>query len=228
MKKISKITVIIPALNEENNIQDVITELKSIGFSNILVIDGNSNDNTADVCRKLGANVIFQDGEGKGDALRKAFFQDELGDFVVMLDADGSMNPKEIDIFLDAFKSGADVVKGSRFLAPGNSEDLNLIRRIGNTIMVKLVNLIWDVNFSDLCYGFAAFRKNVIKKIHPLLESDHFEIETEIFIKAIKLGFKIQEVPSVELRRKSGKSNLNAFRDGFKIFKTIFYEAIYD
>jgi glycosyltransferase involved in cell wall biosynthesis len=225
MKRISKITVLIPALNEENNIQDVIKELKTIGFSDILVIDGNSNDNTASVCKKLGANVIFQDKVGKGDALRKAFNHDELGDFVVMLDADGSMNPKEIDSFLDAFKTGADVVKGSRFISPAYSEDLNFSRRIGNMIMVKIVNLIWDANFSDLCYGFAAFKKSAIEKMHPHLKSEHFEIEAEIFIKAKKMGFKIHEVPSVELRRKSGKSNLKMFTDGFKILRTIFSEV---
>jgi glycosyltransferase involved in cell wall biosynthesis len=226
MEKISKITVIIPALNEEKNIVDVIKELKVVGFSDILVIDGNSHDNTANVCRELGANVIFQDGKGKGDALRKGFVHKGLGDFVVMLDADGSMNPKEIDLFLDAFKNGVDVVKGSRFMSPGFSEDLNLVRRIGNTIMVKIVNLLWGTNYTDLCYGYAAFRREAIQKICPSLDSKFFEIEAELFIKAIKMGLKVQEVPSVELRRKTGKSHLKVFTDGFKIFKTIFVEAL--
>ena len=94
--------------------------------------------------------------------------------------------------------------------------------------MVKIVNLLWDTKFSDLCYGYAAFKKSVIEKMHPYLKSEQFEIEAEIFIKSKKMGFKIHEVPSVELRRKSGKSNLRMFSDGFKILRTIFSELLHD
>jgi len=227
LQKITKITVIIPALNEEKNIEKVIKELQKIGFSDILVIDGNSHDNTASLCKNLGANVILQNGRGKGDALRKGFNYKELGDFVIMLDADGSMDPKEISLFLDAFNDGADVVKGSRFMKEGFSEDMNVFRRMGNTIMVQIVNFMFDTDFTDLCYGYAAFTKKAIKKICPSLESKHFEIETEIFIKAKKYGLKIKEVPSIEYKRRFGKSNLDAFRDGFRIMKTIFDEIIH-
>lgn len=229
MKRInnSDVTVIIPTLNEEESIAGVIRELNQIGCRNILIIDGNSRDRTIEVAKEFGVNVIPQNGRGKGDALRQAFNHDGLdGDVVVMMDADGSMNPKEILLFVEALDSGADLVKGSRFLRYGYSEDMTLIRRIGNRFFVFLVNRFWSADYTDLCYGFAAFRKDAIKKLCPYLKSRNFEIETEVFIKAKKLGLKVVEAPSIEFRRKHGKSNLSTFRDGFRILITIVEELV--
>lgn len=229
MKKIgnSDITVIIPTLNEEKSIVDIIQELKHMGYHGIVVVDGNSKDKTAQVAEECGVEVVLQNGRGKGNALRQVFNHGSVnGNAVVMIDADGSMNPKEIPGLIKALNSKADLAKGARFLSYGYSEDMNLIRRIGNLFFVFLVNRLWSANYKDLCYGFAAFRRDAIEKLYPLLKSRNFEIEAEIFIKARKLGLKVIEVPSIELRRKHGKSNLNAFRDGFQIFRTIVREFI--
>jgi glycosyltransferase involved in cell wall biosynthesis len=228
-KKISKaITVIIPTLNEEATIAQLIEELQNASFSHIVIIDGNSTDGTAEIAGELGATVLSQNGKGKGNALRQAFNHHELNDWVVIIDADGSMNPEEITSFLAELNNGTDVVKGSRFMPDGFSEDMTLFRRIGNKFFIYMVNLLWDCGYSDLCYGYAAFKKESLAKMYPLLKSKNFEIETEIFIKAKKLGLKIKEVPSGELKRKSGKSNLNAFVDGFRILKTILREALHN
>lgn len=224
--KNSGVTVIVPTLNEEKNIAEVIRELKRIGFSDILVIDGNSRDRTVEVAKEFGVDVIYQNGRGKGDALRQAFSHDGLsGDAVVMMDADGSMNPKEIFSFIEALECGVDLVKGSRFMPRGRSEDMTLIRRIGNGLFVLLTNFLYSTNYTDLCYGFAAFRRDAIERLYPHLQSKNFEIETEIFIKAKKLELKVMEIPSIELRRKHGKSNLRAYKDGFRILKTIIHEV---
>jgi len=226
--KNSGVTVIVPTLNEEKNIAEVIRELKRTGFSDILVIDGNSRDRTISIAKKLGVNVIRQNGKGKGSALRQAFSHDGLsGDVVVVMDADGSMNPKEIFSFIEALENGVDLVKGSRFMPGGHSEDMTFIRRIGNGLFVLLTNFLCSTNYTDLCYGFAAFRRDAIAKLYPHLQSRNFEIETEIFIKAKKLELKVMEVPSIELRRKHGKSNLKAYRDGFRILKTIIHEVMH-
>lgn len=229
MKRIknSDVTVVIPTLNEEENIVEVIQELNQIGCRKILIIDGNSRDRTVEFAKEFGVDVILQNGRGKGDALRQAFGHDGLdGDVVVMMDADGSMNPKEILLFIETLDSGVDLVKGSRFLRYGYSEDMSLIRRIGNRFFVSLVNRFWSADYTDLCYGFAAFRKDAIKKLCPYLKSTNFEIETEVFIKAKKLGLKVVEAPSIEFRRRHGKSNLCIFRDGFRILKTIIEELV--
>jgi len=221
----SDVTVIIPTLNEERSIVEVIHGLDQMGYHNILVVDGNSEDRTVKIAEELGANVIIQKGRGKGVALRQAFNHDGLGDVIIMMDADGSMSPKEIPRFIEALDSGADLAKGSRFLPFAYSEDMNLTRRIGNLFFISLVNWLCSANYTDLCYGFAAFRKDAITKLYPHLKSTNFEIETEIFIKAQKLGFNVVEVPSIEFRRKHGKSNLSIFRDGIRILKTIIQEV---
>jgi glycosyltransferase involved in cell wall biosynthesis len=219
--------VIIPTLNEERSIAEVIRELNHLGYHKILIADGNSQDRTVEIAKEFGANIMVQNGTGKGTALRQAFNHDSLdGEVVVMLDADGSMNPKEIPMLIDALDSGADLVKASRFLRYGYSEDMSLIRRIGNRFFLTLVNWFWSANYTDLCYGFGAFRKDAVKKLYPYLNAKNFEIETEIFIKAKKLGLKVTEVPSIEFRRRHGKSNLSAVRDGFRILKTIFGELV--
>lgn len=222
------ITVIIPTLNEEKTIAKLIKELNNASFSHIVIIDGNSTDSTAYIASELGATVLSQNGKGKGNALKQAFNHKELNDWVVIIDADGSMNPEEITRFLSELRNGVDVVKGSRFLPKGFSEDMTLFRRIGNKFFIFLVNVLWNCGYSDLCYGYAAFKKESLVKMYPLLKSKNFEIETEMFIKAKKLGLEIKEVPSGELKRKFGKSNLNAFVDGFRILKTIIHEALHD
>ena len=217
--------IVIPTLNEEKNIHEVLFKSNEIGYNKILVIDGKSKDNTIHVAAKGGAKVVLQIGRGKGDAIRQVLNNRYIDvDAIVLMDADGSMDPAEIPSFIEALNSGADIVKGSRFLKGGRTYDMDGLRRCGNSMIMFAINLLWSAKYTDLCYGYAAFSKRAIEKLAPVLESDGFEIETEIFIKALDLGLVVKEVPSIEYARKNGNSNLHAFRDGFKIFKTIFQE----
>jgi glycosyltransferase involved in cell wall biosynthesis len=224
----SGVTVIIPTRNEEKSIAEVIQELNRMGYDDLLIVDGNSLDRTVEHAKESGANVMVQNGRGKGDALRQAFNHADLdGDVVVIMDADGSMNPKEVPMLIRALNSGVDLAKGSRFLSHGYSEDLSLTREIGNRFFLLLVNLFWSADYTDLCYGFAAFRRSAMEKLVPRLRSKNFEIETEVFVKAKKLGLKVTEVPSIEFKRQYGKSNLSSFLDGFRILMTIIRELMY-
>ncbi len=226
-QRIAHVTVIIPTLNEAENIAGVIEELNNMGYYNLLVVDARSTDKTVEIAEKMGANIIFQSGNGKGNALREAFAHRFVnGDAIVIMDADGSMHPKEIPSFLKALESGADLVKGSRFKAHGHSRDFTALRKIGNQIMIFLVNQMHSTHYSDLCYGFAAFKSKALRKLYPNLKSKNFEFETEVFIKAKKLGLKVVEVPSVEYARKSGRSKLNIFKDGLRILITIILETL--
>jgi glycosyltransferase involved in cell wall biosynthesis len=219
--------VLIPARNEEKNIEDVILRLKNLGFENILVIDGQSKDATPEMAKKHGAIVVSQTNLGKGNAVRQVLANGYLDvDALVLMDADGSMAPEEIPALIEALASGADVAKGSRFLKGGNTYDMNLTRRIGNGFMMVGVNILFSTKYTDLCYGFAAFNKRAIKALAPILKSENFEIEAEIFIKAAEIGLNVKEVPSTEFKRKYGSSNLNVIKDGFRIFARIFWEFI--
>lgn len=219
--------VVIPTLNEEKNIEDVLLDLKNLGYYNILIIDGMSTDETTKIAARNGAKVILQNGKGKGNAIRQGLGNGYLdADAIVMMDADGSMDPKEIYGLVEALNSGADIVKGSRFMKAGASYDMSSLRRIGNMLMVAVVNFLWSAKYTDLCYGFAAFNRRAIERLVPLLKSENFEVETEIFLKALDLGLVVKEVPSTEFERRNGESNLHSFRDGLRILKTIAEEFV--
>jgi glycosyltransferase involved in cell wall biosynthesis len=219
--------VLIPARNEEKNIEDVICRLRNLGYDNVLVIDGDSEDATRKVAEKYGAKVIPQNGLGKGNAVRQVLNSGDLDvDILVLMDADGSMAPEEIPAFIRALTSGADLVKGSRFLKGGGTYDMDLLRRIGNGFMMVAVNSLFSTRYTDLCYGFAALNKRAVKALAPLLRSENFELETEIFIKAAEIGLNVREIPSTEFKRKYGASNLNALRDGLIIIGTIMREFL--
>jgi len=217
--------IVIPTLNEEKNIGVILDGLKSLGFDNILVIDGRSEDCTVEKATKNGAKVILQETKGKGAAIKQVLNNNYLNaDAIILMDADGSMSPEEVPALIKTLESGADIVKGSRFLKGGYTQDMSALRRLGNKLMVTAVNALWSTNFTDLCYGFIILNKRAIENLAPIVESQNFEIETEIVIKAINRGLIVKEVPSVELRRRSGESNLHTFKDGYRIFRTIFRE----
>ena len=214
------VSVVVPTLNEADSLAWVLEQLPP-WVSEVVLVDGLSTDHTEAVARQVRSDliVVHQSQRGKGAALR-AGFAAATSDIVVMLDADGSTNPAEMDRFVAALQGGADFVKGSRQL--GGSEDWTLIRRAGNRGFVELVNLIYGSDFTDLCYGYCAFWRRSLGAL--ALTADGFEIETQLVLNAVKAGLKIQEVASLELPRRAGASNLNAFRDGCRVLKTIMAE----
>ena len=209
------ITVVIPAMNEERNIAWVLERIPSY-VDEILLVDGHSTDDTVRTARQVrpDVRVVPQRGCGKGAAMRTGF-EEAVGDYVVVLDADGSMDPAEIDYYVAALESGYDLVKGSRCLPGSGSMDLTPLRRWGNHVLVTTVNLTWGSEFTDLCYGYLAFRRARLADL--ALAGRGFEIETEITVNALHAGLRIAEVPTVELSRHYGTSHLNAWRDGRRI-----------
>ena len=218
-----KISIIIPTLNEGKNLPKVLKDIpKSI--DEVIVVDGHSTDNTVKIAKKFGAKVIFDD-VGKGSALRKGM-KASKGDIVITMDADYSHKSSEIGLLTEGIKAGFDICMGSRFIQGGGTEDMPWYRKIGNKFFVFLVNSIWNMDYSDLCYGYRSFRKSCIKKLK--LKQDGFGIETEIAIKAAKKKLRVLEVPSYEKIRASGEGKLRTFRDGWLILKTIITEMFSD
>lgn len=217
-----RISVVIPARNEAQNLAHVLPDIPSI-VSEVILVDGHSTDETIAVAELLlpSIGIIRQVGQGKGDALR-AGFAACTGDIIVTLDADGSADPKEIPCFVAALMAGRDFAKGSRFIRGGGSHDLTVLRLLGNFCLSKLVNVLFFAGFSDLCYGYNAFWKHCLDYID--VDCDGFEVETLINLRMHKANFRIVEVASFEYRRIHGKSNLHAFSDGWRVLKTIIKE----
>lgn len=217
-----RISVVIPARNEAQNLAHVLPHIPPI-VSEVILVDGHSTDDTIAIAQQLLPSIciIKQVGKGKGDALRVGFAAC-TGDIIVMLDADGSADPKEIPCFVAALIVGRDFAKGSRFIKGGGSHDLTVLRRLGNFGLNMLVNLLYLAGFSDLCYGYNAFWRHCLEYMD--VDCDGFEVETLINLRMHKARLKIVEVASFEHQRIHGESKLRAFRDGWRVLKTIMKE----
>ena len=217
------VSVIIPTLNEANNLPHVLARVPEDIYE-VVLVDGYSTDNTIEVARELRPDIkiVHQTRRGKGNALTCGFAA-ATGDIIVMLDADGSAAPEEIDRFVDVLLDGADFAKGSRFLSNGGgSADITHLRSLGNRGLNLLVNLLYGTRYSDLCYGYNAFWSNCLRYMN--VDCDGFEVETLINVRIAKVGFLVTEVPSFEGSRIHGESNLNTFRDGWRVLRTILTE----
>jgi glycosyltransferase involved in cell wall biosynthesis len=178
--------------------------------------------------------IIAQNRRGKGNALACGFAA-ATGDIIVMVDADGSADPAEIPLFVRTLLEGADYAKGSRFAEGGGSSDITRLRGAGNRVLNALVNLLCRTRYSDLCYGYNALWRRHLPVLGLDAESpapadgsrlwgDGFEVETLINIRVAQAQLIVKEVASYEYPRIHGVSNLNAFRDGFRVLRTIVYE----
>lgn len=222
------VTVVVPAMNEAKNLPYVAERMPD-GIDEIVFVDGHSVDDSVDVAKRLWpkAMIVTQTRRGKGNALACGF-RAATSDIVVMIDADGSTDPAEIPLFVDALVQGADFAKGTRFAQGGGSDDITFSRKLGNKALNGIVNIKFRASFSDLCYGYNAFWRRHIPVMN-LPETgtseaqwgDGFEIETLINVRVANAGLKISEVPSYERDRIYGESNLNAVRDGFRVLRTI-------
>jgi glycosyltransferase involved in cell wall biosynthesis len=229
------ISIVVPALNEALNLSVLLPQLPEV--HEVILVDGVSVDGTVMAARRARPDIItvLQSRRGKGNALAGGFAR-VTGDIVVMLDADGSADPKEIVRFVEALKDGADFAKGTRFAEGGGSADITAVRRLGNRFLNGVFNVGFRTRYSDLCYGYNAFWSDLIPLLDlpdhttappasgRMLWGDGFEIETVINCRFAAAGVAITEVPSVEKLRMFGESNLRAVQDGVRVLKTLFTE----
>jgi glycosyltransferase involved in cell wall biosynthesis len=227
-----RVSVIIPTLNEARNLEHVFGALPA-GLHEVILVDGHSTDGTPDTARQLlpDVRVVEQTRTGKGNALACGFAA-ATGDIIVMIDADGSTDPAEIPQFVSALTEGADFAKGSRFAPGAGSSDITPLRKLGNRMLGLFVNTLFGTSYSDLCYGYNAFWARHVPVFDLTVDSpgqvsvwgDGFEIETLLNLRAATAGLAIAEVPSYEHARIHGTSNLNTFRDGQRVLRTILTE----
>ncbi|WP_371667096.1 glycosyltransferase family 2 protein [Streptomyces sp. NBC_00289] len=216
------VSLIVPARNEARNIPWVFEQIPDC-VDEVILVDGDSHDATVSMAVLCLPSVrsVRQSGPGKGNALRTGFLA-ATGDYIVMMDADGSMSPAEIPHYLHFLNNGYDFVKGSRFVQGGGSLDITRFRRMGNRLLVAAANQLYHASLTDLCYGFCAFRRSFLDQLD--LHAVGFEIETEMVVHALRCGLRIAEVPSLELPRRSGNSNLHAISDGRRVLRTLLSE----
>jgi glycosyltransferase involved in cell wall biosynthesis len=224
-------------MNEASNLPHVLGLLPE-GIDEVILVDGNSTDDTVAVARSLRPDVVVvrQTGRGKGNALACGFSA-ATSDIIVMIDADASMDPCEIPAMVETVaECSATYAKGSRHIEPGGSDDLTAMRRLGNRLLLALVNCIYRTHYTDLCYGLIAFWRRDLEVLGfeggfqasggelRRHESMGFEVETLLNVRAAKVGLRVVEVPSYERARLYGTSNLRVVRDGLRVLRTIVVE----
>jgi glycosyltransferase involved in cell wall biosynthesis len=229
------VSVVIPCLNEARNLPYVFERMPAV--HEVVVVDGGSTDGSVQRARELwpSAAIMTQTRTGKGNALACGFAAC-TSDIVVMLDADGSTDPAEIPRFIAPLLAGADFAKGSRFLPGGGSSDITRLRRVGNVGLCTVVNGLFGTRYTDLCYGYNAFWRDVLPQLNlpdisavpppsgEMLWGDGFEVETLINVRIARAHMKVTEVASMEAARLHGVSNLNAVGDGWRVLSTILRE----
>ena len=230
-----RVSVVIPTYNEAKNLPHVFALLPE-GLHEVIVVDGCSVDDTVAVARALRSDVkiVLQNRRGKGNAMACGFAA-VTGDIVVMLDADGSADPREIPDFVAALTAGADFAKGTRFANGGGSSDITRLRAWGNRWLNRAANVLFGTRYTDLCYGYNAFWTRCLDVLaldvtdrpqQHKLWGDGFEIETIINTRVAKAGLHIVEVPSFEFERQFGSSNLNTWRDGLRVLRALAIERV--
>ena len=239
------IACVIPCLNEEGSVGQVLTSLPD-AVTQVIVVDGDSQDETIAVIRatRPDTHIIVERARGKGIATITGVLH-STSDFTILLDGDGSMDPLTITKMELAFLSGAQVVHASRELRGAGSTDFSIYRRIGNKCLTFAANRICGIGSTDITYGYLGLSRSAIEQLdlHQLLgerqsgtgavtehrwrPADHgwgFEIEVLILARAALRGLSIIEVPSFEFARTGGKTKLHPVRDGLRILRTIIIE----
>jgi len=220
----SFVSVVIPVFNEEQTIGDIVTRTKrtmeKMGVPyEVLVVDDGSEDRSADISQEKEAQVFRVIHQGKGYALRSGLGQAK-GELVVTLDSDGSHKPEEIPSVVRCIREDrADFVIGTRFFNSVNKTKIPKINRTGNRLFNDLIGFLTGVKISDSQSGFRAIKSSVIKRMK--LRSQGYEVESEMLVKALKMGARVAETPISFDQRTIGCSKLDPIRDGIRILYAI-------
>ncbi len=218
-----KVTAIILAKDEAETIGDVLEGVKPY-VDSILVVDGHSSDGTGQLAGQAGAEVISDNGRGKGDAYKVAFQHSGEEGVLVFLDGDGSHEPADIPKLVEPIARGdADMTIASRIKAGSDDVDSSFscfVRNVGGMFITMVINLRFRSQITDVLNGYRALRVEVARSLNPA--ADDFDVEHEMIMKALKRGWKVVDVPSHEYARAGGKSKLPTFRKAYKFFWRLF------
>jgi glycosyltransferase involved in cell wall biosynthesis len=225
----SRISVIIPAYNEQDTVSRVIEGIRNeLPGAYICVVDNNSRDSTGAVASKkirelkLKGTVIFEGRKGKANAVRKAFSMLD-SDIYVLIDADCTYNPKDVKKLINAVSSGsAEMAVGDRLSKGGyRKQNKRVFHNFGNKFVRSIINIIFKSSLNDIMSGYRVFSRKFVKNF-PIF-SEGFEIETEMTLHALDKRFRIIEIPVDYCGRPQGsKSKLNTIKDGLLVIRTIF------
>lgn len=223
--------ILLPTLNEEAGLRATLEELGSVPALGgphrpaVLVVDGHSTDQTRSVARQFGTRLIVQSGRGKGSAVREGleWARAHGYDTISVLDADGTYPCDRLPTMIRLLETDADVVAGVRRpTQPSDATARNLVHRVGNGVLNLCAAGFSGGPILDVCSGFWGIRTRAIATLE--LESTGFEVESELFVKSVRRGLRVVQIP-VDYRPRIGEAKLHAARDGARILLSILHHA---
>jgi len=213
-----QVCVLIPTLNEEPTIGDLIRRFLDLGYRDILVIDGKSSDRTREIATAAGARVMIQTGKGKGNAFIQALTMLEKP-YILLLDGDGTYDPEDADELLKPLLVGYDQSIGNR-LGQENLESFHRLNLTGNRVLNWLFKVAHGRYLYDILSGYRAFTLSSLRRMH--LYEEGFGLETEISSEAVKNKDRIAVIPVKYGVRIGTVTKLDPIHDGIKIGRTIY------
>jgi glycosyltransferase involved in cell wall biosynthesis len=212
----TRVSVVIPCLNEAENIAECVMRAQSVLaehgiLGEVVVVDNGSDDGSGQIARFAGARVIDEPRRGYGQAYLSGF-DEAVGDYIVMIDADLTYDFAEIPRFVHELECGAELVMGNRLgsVQPGA---MSMLSRIGNPLLSGFLNLLYRTPVADAHCGMRAFRRDVLPTLD--LHSTGMELASEMVIRAAKVNLEMRELP-ISLYPRGGESKLAPFRDGWR------------
>lgn len=228
-KKLPYVSIIVPAYNEERNIEKIlksISQIKEYRKQVIVAIDSKTTDRTAEKSKKYKPEILLTTGTvGKGDVISQAIKRIK-GDYAIQIDADSQFLPSDIPKLIEPLINGVDVTLGTRYQKGANVEKGSVTKSklVGSYFLSFMTTLLCGVPVTDVMAGFKAFKSPLLKRLHP--EVSHFGYEAELVIKAAKLDAVIQNVPITYKKRIIGKSTVNDIKHGLLVLGTIFKTSL--
>lgn len=221
MTKMSMVSIVIPTLNEAGTIGYTIETIKrEVKYPHeIIVVDGNSTDETQEIVKKLNCcKLIIEPERGYGVAL-KTGIRHAKGDVIVIVDGDGTYELRDINILVDSLiKESAEICLGARMNGL-HKKSMDITNYVGNRIITFAFNLLYRQKLADSQSGFRAIKRSALEKV-KLSERD-MAFATEMLVKFAKRGFKIVEIPTTYRPRIYGKSKLKRIKAGLEIFRVL-------
>lgn len=215
----NKVTALIPAYNEDQTIKEVIRAVHPYVDKILVVLSKKSKDKTEKVLSSMKIPYILDHGIGKGDAIRIGIKKVST-DITLFIDADGSHEPKDIPKLINPIKKNiADMVIGSR--ATGGSDELHgtlymYLKDAAAGLIMIIINYRWGVRLSECENGFRAVKTKALQELN--LKANHFDIEQEMVMKALKKKLRVMNIPSHEYERRGGQSKLSILKGGWRFF----------
>jgi len=220
MSKIDMVSVVIPTLNEAGTIGETIKTIRKVLRypHEIIVVDGNSTDNTREIVKKENCRLIVESKRGYGVAL-KTGVEHAKGDVVVMVDGDGTYEIKDINKLLEAMcDENAELCLGARMNGLYD-KSMDVTNFLGNKAITFLFNLLYRQRLVDSQSGFRVIMRSALEKVE--LKEEDMAFATEMLVRFAKKGFKIIEVPTSYKPRVYGKSKLKRVKAGLEIFRVL-------